>query len=86
MILDALEVHLKTDEFTCKKWNYFFKLLYWSESNANLKQNSVTIMWWKYHVMMVYFLSQLHRWMVMIRSAREWEDESKQKRMPDVHY
>ena len=29
-------------------------------------------MWQKHHVMTVYFLSQLQRWMVMIRCAREW--------------
>ena len=29
-------------------------------------------MWRKYHVMTVYFLSQLQRWMGMIQSAREW--------------
>ena len=36
-----------------------------------VKQKSVTVMWRKYHVMMICFLSQLQRWMVMIRSARE---------------
>ena len=40
MILDTLEVHLKTDEFTCIKWNSFLKLLYRSESNANLTKIS----------------------------------------------
>ena len=50
----------------------FFKLLYWSESYANFKQKSVPVMWRKYHVMMVYFLSQLQRWMVMIRSTLLW--------------
>ena len=50
----------------------FFKLVYWSESYANFKQKSVTVMGRKYDVMMVYFLSQLQRWMVMICSAREW--------------
>ena len=30
------------------------------------------VMWRKYHVMMVYFLSQLQRWMGMIGSSREW--------------
>ena len=50
----------------------FYKLLYWSESYANFKQKSVTVMWRKYKVMMVYCLSQLQRWMVMIRSARGW--------------
>ena len=49
----------------------FFKLLHRSESYANFKQKSGTVMWRKYHVMMVYFLSQLQRWMGMIRSARE---------------
>ena len=49
----------------------FLKLLYWSEPYANFKQKSVTVMRRKYHMMMVYFLSQLQRWMVMIRSARE---------------
>ena len=29
-------------------------------------------MWRKYHVITVYFLSQLQRWMGMIRSAKEW--------------
>ena len=59
-------------EYTCIHWNYFFfsKLLYSSESYANFKQNSVTVIWRKYHVVMVYFLSQLQRWMGMIRSAR----------------
>ena len=43
-----------------------FEPLYWSESYANFKQKSVTVMWRKYHVMTVYFVSQLQRWMVMI--------------------
>ena len=30
-------------------------------------------MWRKYHVMTIYFLSQLQRWMGMIRSVREWK-------------
>ena len=33
----------------------FFKLLFWSEFYASFKQKSVTVMWRKYHVMMVYF-------------------------------
>ena len=64
--------YIQADEFSCIQWNYFFKLLHWSESYANFKQNSVTVIRQKYHVMAVYFLSQLQRWMGMIRSAREW--------------
>ena len=49
----------------------FFKLLYWSKFYENFTQKSVMVMWRKYHVMMVYFLSQQQRGMGMIRSARE---------------
>ena len=70
MILDTLEVHSNCWIYLLQ-WNYFFKLLYLSGSYASFKQNSVTIMWRKHHVMTVYFLSQLQRGMVLIRSARE---------------
>ena len=43
---------IQTDEFAYIQWNYFFKLLYCSESYANLKQNQLrscdkNTTWWR---------------------------------------
>ena len=81
MILDTSEVHINwwiylwTMELS---FELFFSSFFTDQNLTPIfNKKSVTVMWRKYHVMMVYFLSQLQRWMVMIRSAREcWRSSS----------
>ena len=38
MILDTVEVHLKTDDFTCVKWNYFFSSFFTDQNLTLIKK------------------------------------------------
>ena len=53
---------------------FFFFSSFFTDQNSMpiLNKNHLRSYDKKYHVMTVYFLSQLQRWMGMIRSAREW--------------
>ena len=76
MILDTLDVHSNwwIYQYTIK---LFFSSFFTDQNLMPIfKQKSVTVMWRKYHVMTVYFLSQLQMWMGMICSARDWLDRS----------